>query len=44
MEFFFVRKIGEFGLFQASELELIGRIAILTRIYHVEGVKTCNIW
>jgi len=44
MDFFFVRKIIEFDLFQASELELIDRIAILTRIFHVEAVKTCNIW
>ena len=43
MDFFFVRKIIEFDLFQASELELIDRIAILTRIFHVEAVKTCNI-
>jgi len=28
----------ELGLFQASELELMGRIAILTRIPHVQAV------
>ena len=43
MKFFFVRKIVEFGLFQASELGLNDRIAILTRISHAEEAEFRNI-
>jgi len=38
-----VQKIIEFGLFQAFELELDDRIAILTRISHAEAAEFRNI-
>jgi len=40
MEFFFVRKVVEFGSFQASELELDDTIAILTRISYAEQLNS----
>jgi len=44
MEYFFGSKnIVEFDLFQASELELGNRIAILTRISHAEAAEFRNI-